>query len=125
MKILLTKVYHAEFDTNSERLRIKKEFRHDHEIRRRLTLLMDAVEKLQWKKARRMLNNNWWKGRDEKMECRRTEFIGLLEWSGHSKNGVVHADGFALRTSLADLVDVMSRTSESDDVQYTAECVNE
>jgi hypothetical protein len=107
-------------DTESERQRIKKAFRNDPETRRRLTLLMDAIEAMDWEKANRMLSDKWWQGRDEKCECSRLEFVGMADFrnpkmAGHS------ADGFDRWAEYGQLVYMMSHKQEKGGVKYSIE----
>lgn len=118
MKMLLTKVCLGVINTDRERLRIKKAFRNEPETRRRLTLLMDAIDAGQWKKARRMLDSKWWHGRDRKRECPRLEFVGRLDLTNPNKLGHL-ASGFENWVGYAHLVYVMSCRQEAGDSQYT------
>lgn len=108
MRLVITKTCRGVIDTQYERERIKKAFRRDPETRKRLTALMDAIEALDWPKAMKLLKDKWWRGRDERMECPRVEFVGLL----HVQNPVKHghpAFGFDQWASYLDLVCIMAR----------------
>lgn len=50
MKFLVTKTCQGVMDTENERHRINEAFKNEPEIRKRLLLLMDAIEARQWKK---------------------------------------------------------------------------
>ena len=43
---------------------------------------MDLIESQQWKKAYKVLDSKWWNDYDEKDECARGEYIGLVEKRG-------------------------------------------
>ena len=118
MKLILTKVCQGVIDTEHERQRIKEAFKGESEIRRRLTLLMDAIEAQDWKKAREMLGNKWWNGRDRKRECPRVEFIGMLNMMNPKRRGHP-ANGFDVWASYGDLADRMARKPEKGGVKYT------
>lgn len=79
MQFKITKIHEGILDTNIERQRISKAFKDDPETHQQLTELLDAVEEMDWKKAYQLLSSEWWKGRDEKQECYRLEFIGFLK----------------------------------------------
>ena len=100
MKFIVTKTCQGIMDTEIERQRIKKAFKDEPEIRKRLTFLMDAIEAGQWKKASRMLEGKWWGDYDDKRGCPRREFIGSPElrnpqWKGQLENGFDHWHGYA------------------------------
>jgi hypothetical protein len=107
MRFLITKTCQGIMDTESERQRIKKAFRNDPETRRRLTLLMDAIEAMDWEKANRMLSSKWWQGRDKKYECFRLEFVGMFELQNPKMPGHP-AGGFEIRSGYRDLAYVMT-----------------
>lgn len=111
MKLLLTKIAQGVIDTDRERRRIEKAFKKDPETRKRLNLLMDAIEAGHWKKADKMLSSRWWQGRDSKMECPRLEFVGMLDLQNPEMLGHP-ADGFNCWASYRDLVWQMTGKSE-------------
>ena len=82
MKMTIQKTYKFTIDTAAERKRINKCFEDRKEIRDKLLQLMDLVEAEKWEEAERTLNDEWWNGRDEDLECPRVEFIGLLNAEG-------------------------------------------
>jgi hypothetical protein len=120
MKLVVTKVCRAVVDTTSERQRISKAFRKDPETRKRLTLLMDAIEARDWQKAIKLLAAKWWSGRDKRQECPRCEFIGLMELR-RAGNPKAPAPGFDLWANYADLVFKMAAKRKPGDVEYTVE----
>lgn len=79
MKITIEKTATMTIDTNSERKRISNAFRRDKITREKLYKLMDLIEACKWGKAAKELESKWWKGRDQKLECPRLEFVGLVE----------------------------------------------
>ena len=119
MKMLITKVCQGIIDTDQERRRISKAFRNDPETRQHLTLLMDAIEAGDWKKAQKTLDSKWWEGRDKKQECPRQEFIGLLNVANPKKPGHP-ASGFDHWSNYAHLVYVMSHNQKMGGNRYTA-----
>jgi hypothetical protein len=77
---------------------------------------MDAIEAREWKEARKMLDSDWWKGRDKKHECPRWEFIGLLDLKDPDRPTNLHAAGFDTWASYDSLVDAM--VDEECSVEY-------
>jgi hypothetical protein len=119
MKFTLKKTCIGILDTAIERKRIAKAFKRDPEVRKQLTEFMDAIEAMDWKKAVKLLSSEWWKGRDEKEECPRTEFIGLLSFGKF-----LH--GFDPTASYADLAFTMLEKRLPDSYpQYTLKKVKE
>ncbi len=124
MKLLVTKTCQGVVDTDKERKRIKKAFRNDPETRQQLTLLMDAIEAGEWEKADKMLEGQWWNGRDKRQECPRLEFVGMLDMAnpeqpGHPAHGWDHWAGYI------DLVYVMSRKRDPGETKYTISTLGE
>jgi len=80
VKIVIEKKAQATIDTGYERTRIRKCFgkKKDKETLFRLLQLMDAVESLNWQKAKKLIEGKWWRGRDKECECPRLEFIGTV-----------------------------------------------
>lgn len=78
MKITIEKTAQLTIDTALERKRINKAFKDDKETRQHLHELMDLVENYEWEKACKQLEGKWWQGRDEKQECPRLEFVGMI-----------------------------------------------
>lgn len=124
MKMRLTKVCVGLIDTSVERRRIKSAFRKDPETRRRLTLLMDAIEAENWKEARRLLAAKWWEGRDKRLECPRAEFIGLVQ-AANPHNPRVPASGFDVMGDYSDLICCLTRRREPGDITYTVEMLSD
>ena len=78
MKITIEKTAQITIDTSVERKRINKAFKDDKITRQKLHELMDLIENEQWEKAGQELEGSWWQGRDEKLECPRLEFVGMI-----------------------------------------------
>ena len=78
MKFLVKKVCNGILDTNKERKRINTAFDDEPETKKHLLKLIETVEKMEWDKAREMIESKWWMGIDKKRECSRLEFIGAL-----------------------------------------------
>lgn len=124
MRFLITRTCQGVMDTKYERLRIQKAFRGDRENRRRLMLLMDAIEAGKWEKANQMLESKWWRGRDKKLECPRTEFIGMLLLQNPTK-GRLPAYGFDCWMGYSALIEVMSSKKPSGGIDYKVELLEE
>ena len=105
MKLKITKVCEAILDTDIERQRISKAFRDNPETQQQLTILLDAIEEMNWEKAYQLLDSKWWNGRDKKLECPRLEFIGglKLRCPDCSKSAI----GFENWLNYLDLVSLM------------------
>ena len=84
MKITFEKRDVFVVDTAKERRRIAKAFARDAETRKRLTRLMDCIEYDMWEEAVTELESDWWQGYDERQECPRCEFVGMLDIPGSS-----------------------------------------
>lgn len=72
--LCLTKTYHI--DTAPERVRLHDVFKKDPKTLAKLIELMDAIDEGDWLLCYDLLDSDWWRGRDEKAECSRLEFIG-------------------------------------------------
>ena len=79
MKFIVRKTVTFAVDTASEHARIKRAFRSDPVTQKKLNEFMDLIEARNWEKALTELAGTWWQGRDDKMECPRMEFIGMIK----------------------------------------------
>lgn len=112
MKLLVTKTCVGVLDTDRERKRIAEAFKDDTETQKKLTELMDAIEALDWKKARNLLESKWWQGRDKEQECPRAEFLGMLNLKD-PENPNHPARGFDTWAGYDELVFVMTEPINS------------
>ena len=82
-KMILTIEKKIEFriDTGAERERINFVFKDhkDPEVLKRLNLLLDFVEKGEWKQAWEEITSPWWQEDDKEDEYSRLEYIGFLK----------------------------------------------
>lgn len=80
MKMTIQKTVLLQFDTDVERTRINNVFKSkgDKKTKDYLLKLMDLIEGQKWDEALQELQGEWWDGRDEKRECPRLEFVGML-----------------------------------------------
>ena len=93
MEITLQKTVTITFDTAIERERIAKAFKDRKDIRVKLDKLMDLIEQEKWTDAMKELEGEWWNGRDEKQECPRLEYVGLIHHlSPHFSNWMSYSD---------------------------------
>ena len=93
MKMTLQKIATITFDTSIERKRIAKAFRNRKDIRVKLDKLMDLIEQEKWEEALSELQSKWWSGRDDKDECPRLEYVGLIHHpSPHFSNWMSYID---------------------------------
>lgn len=79
MKLLFEKKVSITIDTDVERKRIAKAFKNNKETRDKLNQLMDLIEAGKWKDAEKELDGDWWQGYDERLECPRLEFVGMIK----------------------------------------------
>lgn len=107
MKLLVTKTCVGILDTDRERKRIASAFSDQPEVQKKLTELMDAVEALDWKKARELLESKWWQERDPEGEFPRVEFLGMLNLKD-LENPKYPAMGFDTFAGYDELVLVMT-----------------
>ena len=107
MKLLVTKTCVGVLDTDRERKRIAEAFKDDPEAMGKLTELMDAIEALDWKLAKKLLASKWWQGRDPEQECHRAEFLGMLNLKD-PEDPKLPAMGFDTFASFDELVFVMT-----------------
>ena len=112
MKLKLQKICTGIIDLDVERKRISESFEDDPQTQSHLNKLMDLIEAQKWEEAKKELDKKWWDGRDKVVECPRTEFIGLLDFTEN--------EGFDLWASYADLVyNMINRPN-----MYKAERIN-
>ena len=78
MKITLQKTGTMTFDTAIERKRISKAFKDRKDIKEKLNKLMDLIEQEKWTEALKELKSKWWQEHDDKDECPRLEYIGMI-----------------------------------------------
>lgn len=83
MELKVKKTVTAKIDTALERKRIKEGWDEGTQEYDRLNTLMDHIEGCNWKAAYEELSSDWWKEKDEELECSRLEFIGEINYVGN------------------------------------------
>jgi len=94
----IQKTFTTEIDTDRERTHIKKAFRDNPTAKKNLLKLMDLIEAEKWDDADKLLMGKWFRGNDEKLECSRREFVGMLYRTANVP------DGFDAWATYIDLV---------------------